>query len=685
MNQIKKGLSIFIIFLVIGANVFAPLSILAVEETPAEQTLTPTPTPTETQTVAEETPTVTPTPTPTETVVDVSNEGTLNNDINSQSNTGENLATQSADITPTPAEENSSPESNLDGSENGSGAGSSSTIDTGDSASVTEAENKVNTNIVNSKIVNHTINLFVDENGNIDLSDPFTIAENIVVNNGDSEDVVNVLATDAANYTILSNDVVTISDTGSNSIEGAKEATIKTGNAYSITSLLNQVNFTIVGSVIHVVTINIFGNLTGDIILPEFSSLESCSTCGMSISTENEAVVNNNVDSNANSGKNVVEHTNDGEIETGNAVSVVNLTNLINTNIFGMLLFNLAINNFGNWGGQFLGWGNVFGPDDADSLALNFISSGDGSGCTSCTGDVSIYNSAQVDNNISSDANTGKNTIKGVNGKINTGNAYSAVTLTNFVNTNIINSVGFFGFINIFGKWTGNIGGKSAFITPTPTPDLEEETAVEETPENTSRESGGNLSVDQTNNVGEYVLPGDTVTFFVKTKNIGSGMVYGAKLHLHLYKDGKNQGGYDFDLKDIPAGKGSYLTTGFVLSKKSPGGLYTARALVDGTTGDDNTQISAFSDSDFFIQGGEVLAVGDTGSPDKPAKNIVLGATTLGNNYSKNGNWLMFLLAFFTGSFLVIRGIRRKDKIKALFIRSAPFYTRLQLLRSFLL
>jgi len=273
-----------------------------------------TPTPTETQTQEDvltisEDPTSTPTPQDAgqaDTNIDVENTGDLNNDIDSTSNTGENTATQSAEPTIEPeittsesiaptegseeSEDNNNEENQNDGAE----------INTGDAVSITEGENKVNTNIINSKIVNHTINLFVDENGDIDLSDPFSIAEEIVVQDNNSEEVINVLATDATNYAYLSNDVVTISDTGSNTIEGSKEAVINTGNAYSITTLLNQVNFTIVGSVIHIVTINIFGNLTGNIILPEFSSLESCNECGMSIETENEATVTNSVDSYAN-------------------------------------------------------------------------------------------------------------------------------------------------------------------------------------------------------------------------------------------------------------------------------------------------------------------------------------------------------------------------------------------------
>jgi len=81
------------------------------------------------------------------------------------------------------------------------------------------------------------------------------------------------------------------------------------------------------------------------------------------------------------------------------------------------------------------------------------------------------------------------------------------------------------------------------------------------------QEQGGQLAVTNTNNVGAFVYPGDTVTFFEKVNNTGTGKVYGVKLNLYLIKNGQPVGGTTFDLGDIEAGHGKTLTTGFVLSK----------------------------------------------------------------------------------------------------------------------
>lgn len=701
-KKIKKLLYITLLLIFVGGNIFSR-SISAQTVTPTDipnATATPTDTPTPTidpsaTPAPTDTPTPTPdpsqttesatvTPTPTTTTTDVSNNGQVTNNVTSDSQTGDNLiATPSA--TPTPAEENVSSSSD-NSSSNGNGGGAS--ISTGNAVSVATATNNVNSTSINSQTLFQTINIFATD-GTIDLSTPFEIANNVIAKDGNVDPVVNVRVTGVHNYAYLSNDIVSIANTGANNTSGPglTEAQIGTGNAISLVSLLNKVNFTLVGSTLHVVTINIFGHLNGNIILPDIQKLSGCNTCGMSIDINNTANVKNTVDSHAITGENTIT-SGTGTITTGDAQSTVNLTNIINTNIIGMSIAQLYINTFGAWTGNFLGWGDFLAQNGGGSLVFSNISpnaAGSG-GCPSCTGDVSINNSATVDNNISSRANTGGNSVQG-NGNITTGNAYSVVQLANFVNTNFINSLGFFGFINIFGDWSGDVGDKNAFVTPTPTPQ-EEQTTQSKTADDTSRESGGLLTVTQKNNVGEFVLPGDTVTFFVKTKNTGSGMVYGAKLHLYLMKDGKNLGGRDFDLGDIPVGKGSYLTTGFVLSKKAQGGLYTAHAVVDGTTGNDNAQVSASADSTFTIKAGEgeeaVLGT-DTGNgltPQLPVLGIKSNVKSANNTEFMR---YLVLLSLLAGIYLFIRILRKRELFVYLVFRRVSFKIRLYALRMFLL
>ena len=685
-KKFRKYLSIGLVLLIVFVRLGGPIAVLAQEADPASNAAdaTPTPTPTETQTQEEPTPT----PTPDPTTVEATNSAELNNNVSSDANTGDNTATQSGELT----DETNTTNGTGEASEtNGSGE-SSATIDTGDAAAVTEGENLVNTNIINSKVIHTTINLFVNENGDINLSDPFEIAKNIVVEEQSLDPTVNVLATDAQNYAFLSNDVVSIADTGANTIEGSMEATINTGNAISIVSLLNQVNFTIEGSTLYFITINIFGKLTGNIILPEFSALESCNNCGMSISTENQATVNNNIDSEANTGENGIIYSEEGKIETGEAASVVNLTNFLNTNIFGLLLLNLTIKIFGNWDGNFLGWSNIFGPLSGGNLALTFLSGGVGDGCQSCLSDVSIYNSATVNNNISSTANTGKNSVSGENASINTGNAVSVVTLANFVNTNFINSIGFFGFLNIFGDWTGNIGGANSFITPTPTPpdvsidDSADDAESEADNSNYAREDGGALEATLSTNVGTHVNPGDTVTFFVDVKNPGTGKVYDSRLYLYLVYDNEDVGGAAFDLGEIGAKKKARLTTGLVLSENAPPGTYIAVAVVKGTTGEDKKDLVASAQSDFIIGQVAGLALGTGGNGDQDA-STVLGAKNLTPRVASTTQERILLLLFLLFSFVyfAIRIIKKREYFAELFAKGLTFKERVYSFRLFLL
>lgn len=683
-KKFKKYLSLGVILLVVFVRTAGPLVVLAQEADPTptpietqEQTADPTPTPTQDPT---------PTPTPDSTQVEATNSAELNNNIDSGANTGENTATQSGGLTPASgsdpeATDGTSQDYNSDNPSTNSGP--SAEVSTGDAASVTVGENKVNTNSVNSNIIHTTINLFVNENGDIDLSDPFTIANNIVSKDQVSDGVVNVVAVNSDNYAYLSNDIVSVSNAGGNAIEGSLEATINTGNAISIISLLNQVNFTIVGSTLHVVTINIFGNLSGNIILPEFSALEGCSGCGMSVAIENDAVVENNIGSGANTGNNSMAYSEEGSVDTGNAASVVNLTNFLNTNMIGLLLWNLIINVYGSWQGDFLGWGDVIPAASGGSgLALNYISPNSNDGCANCMGDVSVYNKARVSNNISSLANTGQNTAIGGKVLVKTGNAYSIVTLANFVNTNFIDSVGFFGFINIFGIWNGDIGGASAFK-------VEEEKEPEgykkeQTETADIRESGGVLSVNNSNNVGEYVLPGDTVTFFIDVKNMGTGKVYETKLDLFLMHNGENVGGTTFDLGVIGPGKKTKVTTGFVLSENAPPGTYVARARASGSTGENRQALSSVGDSAFRV-GGTVLTANTQNSSENDNDSSVLGAKTPRViSESTRNNVLTLLLLYFVLAYLGIRAIKKQAYLRELFSRSITLKERIYSFRIFL-
>jgi len=86
-------------------------------------------------------------------------------------------------------------------------------------------------------------------------------------------------------------------------------------------------------------------------------------------------------------------------------------------------------------GRELIGWGDVAGENGGSSLTLYETgppSVSGGSGCPTCTGNVNITSNAICRHNVTSTANTGGNTING-NGSIITGNAFSLVSLVNFI------------------------------------------------------------------------------------------------------------------------------------------------------------------------------------------------------------------------------------------------------------
>jgi len=475
------------------------------------------------------------------------------------------------------------------------GTEESSEIKTGDAVSLTEVVNDVNSTEVESEVIFQTLNIFIPGDINLTLS-PLSIIGDVINEENQNDPVITVAFVDSQNFAYVSNDIVSVSDTGGNSIEGLGDALIDTGNAYSIVSLLNKVNTTIIGSKIYILTINIFGDVEGNIFLPEYQNTQN-GCCGESVNVSNSATVVNNVDSQAITGQNTI--ASDGESEsligTGDAQSVVNVVNIVNTTLVNVVFHYLYINNLGVWIGDFLGWDGFGFQTGGSSMLLSSMESGGSDECTGCVGGLSTQNSAYVENNVSSYANTGGNLASGSgNLGVFTGNAFSSVSIYNFVNSTILNSIGFFGSINIFGVLKGDIGGASMF-------DVDEEANNEvlgdEEPENEGemkssswgpvvREAGGELLIYQYNNINDFVYPGDTVTFFIEIKNPGTGLVYDTKLTITLINEaGLSVGGVEYELGNLKQREMFKISNGIVLSPYTLPGTYIAYAEVSGYIG----------------------------------------------------------------------------------------------------
>ena len=125
------------------------------------------------------------------------------------------------------------------------------------------------------------------------------------------------LTLDIDNDAWVDNDVYTKADTGDNYIghgEGDDDALIDTGKATAVSVVTNDVNFNLV-------------DLCG--CLGDFDDVD--------IDIDNDAHVDNDVYTKADTGDNYIGHVDGAEIYTGNASATGVVENIVNTNIVGSL------------------------------------------------------------------------------------------------------------------------------------------------------------------------------------------------------------------------------------------------------------------------------------------------------------------------------------------------------------
>lgn len=534
------------------------------------------------------------------TDVDQTNDAAIDNQVTDVANTGDNTIEPSPSPSPSPDPATDLQEatdsavldtSTSQGAEPTPEVSGEAAIDTGDAASQVDIVNLANTNLVNSTVNYHILNIYLDENGNIDLSKSealeFESSANLQVNQ--------------QNTATVNNTVLAVANTGNNQINGT-DGQITTGSASVVINIINFINANLINATWNFVLINIFGTLTGDIVLPEpppAGGSGANSGLLLSASQQNNADIQNSVDASANTGNNNIDGS--GSIQTGDALSLVNLQTYANSNLIGGNYNYLLINNFGTWNGTFWGWGQTAAQTPTyGQMLFSFFDPNSSNSNGSVSADQE--NSALLTNQVTASANTGGNNL-GSNGSIQTGNAFSVVNILNFVNTNIINSFGFFGIINIFGTLDGNIGGADHF--PVITQSAADQSQSDQSQSQSQAEvrvAGGQLETSMTTNVGTHVNPGDTVMFFITAKNPGTGPVYDSKVTFNLFDSNGEIGAIQtFDIGKLNPGQIAKISFGLVLANTAPSGLYYALVQADGKIGPDDAEISSQAETTFRV------------------------------------------------------------------------------------
>ncbi len=297
-------------------------------------------------------------------------------------------------------------------------------------------------------------------------------------------------------------------DSGSSeaSFNHAGDTTLDTGNANVSANSLTFANNNLSGGEVVYAVINIYGDLEGDIILPEFSSAEGSNSSSETSNTNNgadstntansttnntdnttqnnDATINNELVFDANTGENSASynHGGDTDVSTGQSSVQSNTLNIANSNITGGNYWLVLINVAGKWFGKIMGGpegsqfagseGVMFEIGEEDELNVSIGAQNDNNAADSTntansttdnTDNTTQNNDATINNRLDLSANTGRNDASfnsGGDTTIKTGDARIIANLVNFVNNNISGTGRLVVVvINVFDRWLGNFYG----------------------------------------------------------------------------------------------------------------------------------------------------------------------------------------------------------------------------------
>jgi hypothetical protein len=265
------------------------------------------------------------------------------------------------------------------------------------------------------------------------------------------------------------------------------------GNTQAVVNLMNVINSTVATGHSFIGSVNINGNLNGDILLPpgvlnallagnaspaaantatgspNGTGPGSTNTIATTV-TDNSTTTNNvamttanHIIADASSGTATVSgNTNGGNASSGAAHSNVTLLNLTGSNTIGKNALLVFVNVLGRWVGMIM---NAPAGTTAAELGGD-VATGPGSTNTTtatATDNSSLTNNVTlaIANNVHAQAHSGDATVSGNTngGNASSGNASVAVNVLNMEGSNL-SLTDWFGvlFINVFGMWNGSFG-----------------------------------------------------------------------------------------------------------------------------------------------------------------------------------------------------------------------------------
>lgn len=279
--------------------------------------------------------------------------------------------------------------------------------------------------------------------------------------------------TNITNNTSLTNNVNANTTSGDASVTGNKSTGNATsGNVHTVADILNLINTIIAANKSFVGTINIYGNLDGDILIsPEFipqllaSNASSNSTMNLSASlnSNDDQTIINNVALNAASGTASVNGNNtSGGATSGTAATNLTILNLTGHEVNAANSLLVFVNVLGKWIGMIV---------DAPGATAAALGSGVTNSSVNASSQANLNNTSAIVNNISLTSQSGDASVtgNGSSGSASTGNATASANIAN-ISTSTFNLSDWFGvlYINVFGTWIGSFGIDTAAGTIAP-------------------------------------------------------------------------------------------------------------------------------------------------------------------------------------------------------------------------
>jgi hypothetical protein len=351
----------------------------------------------------------------------------------------------------------------------------------GDAQSVANIANLLQStsNVFGPNTAVFTANINGDVNGDF-MFDPSAILASGPGSNNNVSNNMQVNTNNTNNTNAAINNSIDVGATSGNATVAGNttggDAT--SGNASAVVNLMNLINSTVAAGQSFVGTININGDLNGDILLPpdvlnqllastgpnSNNSASTNLTNTSNITNNLTATTTNNITSTTKTGNaTVADNTTGGTATSGNSGTNVTLLNLTGSNTIGKNDLLVFVNVLGKWVGMIM---NAPSGSTAAELGNGVTDTGPNSNNSASTNVNSTNNTTNntnlgITNDVNVHATSGDATVADntTGGNAKSGNAQTAVNILNLTGSNLSLS-NWFGvlFINVFGIWNGSFG-----------------------------------------------------------------------------------------------------------------------------------------------------------------------------------------------------------------------------------